>query len=66
MKYETFSFTSGEDKGKQLKFMLEKPSLPDELIISRLQEEYGFRVAKLTFLPIGAELEDSSLPRGHC
>jgi len=35
--------------------MLEKPDIPDELIISRLQEEYDLRVAELTFLPIGAD-----------
>jgi spectinomycin phosphotransferase len=36
--------------------MLEKPNIPDELIISRLQEEYDLRVAELTFLPIGADM----------
>ena len=36
--------------------MLEKPNIPDELIISRLQEEYGLRVAELTFLPLGADM----------
>jgi spectinomycin phosphotransferase len=35
--------------------MLEKPDIPDDLIISRLQEEYGLPVAQLTFLPIGAD-----------
>ena len=35
--------------------MLEKPNIPDELIISRLQEEYGLHVGQLTFLPIGAD-----------
>lgn len=35
--------------------MLEKPSIPDELIISRVQEEYDLRVSELTFLPIGAD-----------
>ena len=35
--------------------MLEKPNIPDELIISSLQEEYGLRVAELTFLPLGAD-----------
>ena len=35
--------------------MLEKPDIKDELIISRLQEEYDLRVAELTFLPIGAD-----------
>jgi spectinomycin phosphotransferase len=36
--------------------MLEKPDIPDELIISRLQEEYAQRVAELTFLPVGADM----------
>ncbi len=36
--------------------MFEKPDIPDELIISRLQEEYDLRVAELTFLPLGADL----------
>lgn len=36
--------------------MLEKPNIPDELIISRLQEEYNLHVAQLTFLPIGADM----------
>jgi len=35
--------------------MLTKPYIADELIISRLQDEYGLRVAELTFLPIGAD-----------
>jgi spectinomycin phosphotransferase len=35
--------------------MLEKPNIPDELIISRLQEEYSLRVAELSFLPLGAD-----------
>jgi len=33
--------------------MLEKPDIPNELIISRLQEEYGLEVAQLIFLPLG-------------
>lgn len=36
--------------------MLEKPDIKDELIISRLQEEYDVRVTELTFLPLGADL----------
>jgi spectinomycin phosphotransferase len=36
--------------------MLEKPDIPDELIISRVQEEYDLQVADLTFLPIGADM----------
>jgi spectinomycin phosphotransferase len=36
--------------------MLEKPDIPDQLILSRLQEEYGLQHAQLQFLPIGADL----------
>ena len=36
--------------------MLEKPDITDELIISRLQDEYGLRVTSLTFLPLGADM----------
>src|SRR5215216_1793180 len=36
--------------------MLEKPNISNELIISRLQEEYGLYVTELTFLPIGADM----------
>jgi spectinomycin phosphotransferase len=36
--------------------MLTKPNIADELIISRLQEEYNLHVATLTFLPIGADM----------
>ena len=36
--------------------MLEKPDIPDELIISRLQEEFSLHVTALTFLPLGADL----------
>jgi len=36
--------------------MLEKPNIPEELIISRLQDEYGLHTTTLTFLPIGADL----------
>ena len=35
--------------------MLEKPNIHDELIISRLQEEYDLRTYELTFLPLGAD-----------
>lgn len=35
--------------------MLTKPDIADELIISRLQEEYELHVTTLTFLPIGAD-----------
>src|SRR5262245_49174960 len=36
--------------------MREKPNISDELIISRLQDEYGLQVTSLTFLPIGADM----------
>ena len=35
--------------------MLTKPDIADELIISRLQEEYNLHVTLLTFLPLGAD-----------
>ncbi|HEX5839203.1 MAG TPA: phosphotransferase [Anaerolineales bacterium] len=35
--------------------MLEKPNIPDELIISCVQEGYDLRVSELTFIPIGAD-----------
>ena len=36
--------------------MLTKPDIPDELIISRLQDEYNLHVSSLTFLPLGADM----------
>jgi spectinomycin phosphotransferase len=36
--------------------MLEKPDIPDTLILSHLAEEYGLQAAQLTFLPIGADI----------
>jgi len=36
--------------------MLEKPALSDPLIISRVQDEYGLQVARVTFLPLGADV----------
>jgi spectinomycin phosphotransferase len=35
--------------------MLEKPDLPDQFILARLQDEYGLQVSQLTFLPLGAD-----------
>jgi spectinomycin phosphotransferase len=35
--------------------MLTKPNIPDELMISQLQEGFDLHVAELTFLPIGAD-----------
>ena len=35
--------------------MLEKPDIPEERIISRVQEAYDLRVGMLEFLPIGAD-----------
>jgi spectinomycin phosphotransferase len=36
--------------------MIEKPGLPEEKIISCLQQEYGLQIARLIFLPLGADL----------
>lgn len=36
--------------------MLTKPDIADELILSRLQDEYTLRVTELTFLPLGADM----------
>ncbi len=36
--------------------MLERPDLPNPLIISRLQDEYGLHVVEVTFLPLGADV----------
>ena len=36
--------------------MLEKPNLQDEKIIACLQNEYGLRVVRVAFLPLGADL----------
>ncbi|HSL30252.1 MAG TPA: phosphotransferase [Anaerolineales bacterium] len=35
--------------------MLEKPDIPDELIVAALQDQYGLDVSELTFLPLGAD-----------
>ncbi len=35
--------------------MLEKPTIPDNEIITSIQTEYGLSVTQLTFLPIGAD-----------
>jgi spectinomycin phosphotransferase len=45
----------GCDKIALLVPMLEKPDLPEHLILSRVQAEYGLPVAQLTFLPLGAD-----------
>ena len=36
--------------------MLEKPALPDHLILSCVQKEYGLQVFQLAFLPLGADV----------
>ena len=36
--------------------MLEKPDLQDQLIIDRLQDEYGLQVTQVTFLPLGYDV----------
>ncbi len=35
--------------------MLEKPSIPDETLVSAVQTAFGLRVTELTFLPLGAD-----------
>lgn len=37
-------------------YMLEKPNIPDEQIISHLHKHYGLRVAQFEFLPLGADM----------
>ena len=37
--------------------MLEKPDLPDEQIIACIQSEYGLSIDRLTFLPLGADVD---------
>jgi spectinomycin phosphotransferase len=39
--------------------LIEKPPLPDPLIIDHLKTDYGIQVAMLTFLPLGADLDAS-------
>ena len=36
--------------------MLEKPNIPDELILSCLRAEYGLHNAQIEFLPLGADM----------
>jgi spectinomycin phosphotransferase len=36
--------------------MLEKPSLPDRLIIARVRSSFGLQPARLDFLPLGADV----------
>jgi len=36
--------------------VLEKPDIPDELIIARLRSDYGLSIAHLAFLPVGFDL----------
>jgi spectinomycin phosphotransferase len=36
--------------------MLEEPDLPNEKIITCLQEEYGLTIFQVIFLPLGADL----------
>ena len=36
--------------------MLEKPDIPDQQIVSRLQEKYNLRDPELNFLPLGADM----------
>jgi len=39
--------------------MLEKPDIPESLITSRVQVEYGLEVVSLTFLPLGYDVNTS-------
>ncbi len=39
--------------------MLEKPDLADDLIIDCLQRDYGLRITKIEFLPLGADVNTS-------
>src|SRR6185437_10850473 len=39
--------------------MIEKPSLSDQRIIDCLNSDYGIKVATLTFLPLGADINAS-------
>ena len=39
-----------------LLFMLEKPAIPDKAIISCVQREHGFQRTRLTFLPLGYDV----------
>src|SRR4051812_23338225 len=36
--------------------MLEKPDLPDQLLIDGLQRDYGLKIAQVDFLPLGNDL----------
>lgn len=36
--------------------MLEKPEIPDRLVIERLRDEFGLQVRRLSFLPLGADV----------
>lgn len=35
--------------------MLEKPALPEEIIIECMLDDYGLTVSQVVFLPIGAD-----------
>ena len=36
--------------------MLEKPDLPDQLILTAVQEEYDLELSSVTFLPLGYDI----------
>ena len=40
--------------------MLEKPDIPDGLIASRLQLEYGLQAVQIQFLPLGADINTAA------
>jgi spectinomycin phosphotransferase len=36
--------------------LLERPDIPDKLVVSRIQKEFGFDIRQLDFLPLGADM----------
>ena len=39
--------------------MIEKPAIPDDLIVARLRDGYGLSVTQVTFLPLGFDLKSA-------
>jgi spectinomycin phosphotransferase len=35
--------------------MLEKPDIPDEIIVASLKTDYGLPIVQVTFLPLGGD-----------
>src|SRR5947209_3246762 len=40
-----------------MRIMLEKPDLPDDILISCLRDDYGLPVAHIVFLPLGHDVK---------